>query len=243
MKPIEQSRAQQSLSSHARTHIAEPFFLFFFLCVCDGAVSCCGVLCVLCAVVVHTRTQRNERRKWIHCFEKVTALLFVTAISEYDEMLYEDHSVNRMAESIHLFGEICSWKWFTDTPIILFLNKSDLFREKIKTIDLTGVFPEYTGGCDYDKGLEYIRDMFLSTHIHTLSALHSNAQHMQTRACSVSFPPAPLFLCVADGCAAVLFCAVPCGGPYDVCCVCLCRAKPQSIAPYLCARLVRDGHG
>lgn len=109
--------------------------------------------------------QRNERRKWIHCFEKVTALLFVTAISEYDEVLYEDHTVNRMVESINLFAEICASKWFTNTNIVLFLNKSDLFREKIKTVDLTCVFPEYTGGCDYDKALEYIRDTFLKQNV------------------------------------------------------------------------------
>jgi GTPase SAR1 family protein len=40
--------------------------------------------------------QRNERKKWIHCFEDVTGVIFVAAISEYDQGLYEDHSVNRM---------------------------------------------------------------------------------------------------------------------------------------------------
>ena len=30
--------------------------------------------------------QRNERRKWIHCFDNVTAVIFVTAISEYDQV-------------------------------------------------------------------------------------------------------------------------------------------------------------
>jgi hypothetical protein len=29
--------------------------------------------------------QRNERKKWIHCFENVTAVIFVAAISEYDQ--------------------------------------------------------------------------------------------------------------------------------------------------------------
>lgn len=29
--------------------------------------------------------QRNERRKWIHAFEGVTAVIFVAAISEYDQ--------------------------------------------------------------------------------------------------------------------------------------------------------------
>lgn len=40
--------------------------------------------------------QRNERKKWIHCFEGVTAVIFVAAISEYDQKLFEDTSTNRM---------------------------------------------------------------------------------------------------------------------------------------------------
>lgn len=40
--------------------------------------------------------QRNERKKWIHCFEGVTAVIFVAAISEYDQKLFEDASTNRM---------------------------------------------------------------------------------------------------------------------------------------------------
>ena len=43
--------------------------------------------------------QRSERKKWIHCFENVTALVFLVALSEYDQMLYEDESVNRMQGS------------------------------------------------------------------------------------------------------------------------------------------------
>lgn len=34
--------------------------------------------------------QRSERKKWIHCFENVTAILFVVAISGYDQRLVED---------------------------------------------------------------------------------------------------------------------------------------------------------
>lgn len=40
--------------------------------------------------------QRNERKKWIHCFENVTAIIFVVSLSEYNQRLYEDSSVNRM---------------------------------------------------------------------------------------------------------------------------------------------------
>ena len=50
-----------------------------------------------------------------------------------------------MMESMNLFDSICNNKWFTDTSIILFLNKKDLFEEKIKKSPLTVCFTEYTG--------------------------------------------------------------------------------------------------
>lgn len=52
---------------------------------------------------------------------------------------------NRMHESMKLFDSICNNKWFTDTSIILFLNKKDLFEEKIKRSPLTICYPEYAG--------------------------------------------------------------------------------------------------
>jgi len=106
--------------------------------------------------------QRSERRKWIHCFQNVTGLIFFVALSEYDQKLYEDETVNRMHESIMLFAEICNCQWFKDAALILFLNKSDLFREKIATIDLNVCFPDYDGGCDYEEAISYIRRKFVS---------------------------------------------------------------------------------
>lgn len=52
---------------------------------------------------------------------------------------------NRMQESLKLFDSICNNKWFTDTSIILFLNKKDLFEEKIRKSPLTICFADYTG--------------------------------------------------------------------------------------------------
>lgn len=52
---------------------------------------------------------------------------------------------NRMQESLKLFDSICNNKWFTDTSIILFLNKKDLFAQKIKKSSLKICFPEYMG--------------------------------------------------------------------------------------------------
>uniref|UniRef100_A0A6A7GBR4 Guanine nucleotide-binding protein G(I) subunit alpha isoform X1 n=1 Tax=Hirondellea gigas TaxID=1518452 RepID=A0A6A7GBR4_9CRUS len=105
--------------------------------------------------------QRNERRKWIHCFEGVTAVLFVVAISEYDQKLYEDESVNRMAEAMELFSEICNLKWFQETSMILFLNKSDLFLEKLKRKPISVFFKNYSGDRhDFDENWRYIKNQF-----------------------------------------------------------------------------------
>jgi len=106
--------------------------------------------------------QRNERKKWIHCFENVTAVIFVVAISEYDQLLYEDENVNRMTEALTLFDEICNSRWFKKTSMIMFFNKSDLFREKLETKSISTCFPEYKGGNDFDESSKFIIQLFLS---------------------------------------------------------------------------------
>lgn len=50
-----------------------------------------------------------------------------------------------MIESLNLFESTCNSPWFANTSIILFLNKKDLFEEKINKYPLTICFPEYTG--------------------------------------------------------------------------------------------------
>jgi len=104
--------------------------------------------------------QRNERRKWIHCFDNVQAVLFVAAMSEYDQVLYEDESQNRMLEALSLFAEICNSRYFENTSMILFLNKRDLFEQKIKVVDLKVCFPEYEGGLDFESGCEFLVNQF-----------------------------------------------------------------------------------
>lgn len=88
--------------------------------------------------------QRSERKKWIHCFDDVNAVLFLVAMSDYDEKLKEDGKTNRMLESIRLFASVANNKWFVKPSLLLFLNKKDVFDQKIKYSSLAKCFADYT---------------------------------------------------------------------------------------------------
>ncbi|KAL2061097.1 hypothetical protein VTL71DRAFT_9149 [Oculimacula yallundae] len=100
--------------------------------------------------------QRSERKKWIHCFENVTSIIFCVALSEYDQVLLEESNQNRMMESLVLFDSVVNSRWFMRTSIILFLNKVDLFRQKLERSPLSNYFPDYSGGNDINRASKYL---------------------------------------------------------------------------------------
>ncbi|KAL1922395.1 uncharacterized protein VTP21DRAFT_9934 [Calcarisporiella thermophila] len=107
--------------------------------------------------------QRSERKKWIHCFEAVTSIIFCVALSEYDQQLLEESGQNRMVESLVLFESVINSRWFLRSSIILFLNKFDLFKAKLPKVPLENYFPDYYGGSDINKAIKYIAWRFTST--------------------------------------------------------------------------------
>ena len=86
--------------------------------------------------------QRYFRKKWLTHFDSVDAIVFVASLNEYDQVLVEDSSKNRMCEAIELFGTILNNEYFSQTSLILFLNKKDLFEDKIRESNI-GDVPEF----------------------------------------------------------------------------------------------------
>lgn len=58
---------------------------FFFLLLCSISFILTWVLSMF-----DVGGQRSERKKWIHCFENVTSIIFCVALSEYDQVLLEE---------------------------------------------------------------------------------------------------------------------------------------------------------
>lgn len=63
---------------------------------------------------------------------------------------------NRMIESLVLFDSVVNSRWFMRTSIILFLNKVDLFKQKLARSPLSDYFPDYSGGNDVNRAAKYL---------------------------------------------------------------------------------------
>nr|XP_056723455.1 guanine nucleotide-binding protein subunit alpha-15-like [Euleptes europaea] len=116
--------------------------------------------------IVDVGGQKSERRKWIHCFENVMALIYLASLSEYDQCLEENARENRMRESLDLFRTILELPWFQGTSIILFLNKVDILEEKITSSDLANYFPSFPGPKqDAHAAKEFIQGMYMDAYL------------------------------------------------------------------------------
>merc|ERR1712141_331178 len=77
-----------------------------------------------------------------------------------DQNLYEENDLNAMAEALQLFNIVSNSRYFLHASLILFLNKSDLFKQKIIHKPLTICFPQYEGQNNFEAASEYITLQF-----------------------------------------------------------------------------------
>jgi len=112
--------------------------------------------------------QREQRTIWIEFLaQRVTCVIFLAAIDEYDTYLIteDNERANRLQESIEIFRQIQLQNWLQHTTFILFLNKKDVFEEKIRNHHLIEHFSDFPEGFRREAGpaLEFIKKRFHST--------------------------------------------------------------------------------
>ena len=108
--------------------------------------------------------QRSERRKWIHYFDKVHSVIFMASLTAYCESLFEDATQNSLVEALELFDNIANSKFFYATPIMLFLNKYDLFLDRYVEhgipLIVSGKFPSAPESRNPDEAVDWFSKQF-----------------------------------------------------------------------------------
>lgn len=93
---------QLSIQYVGSSFSVEQICIFFFLIVRDHKISANLFFMISSTLnsMFDVGGQRSERKKWIHCFEAVTSIIFCVALSEYDQVLLEESGQVRWPSTI-----------------------------------------------------------------------------------------------------------------------------------------------
>ncbi|KAJ7217520.1 G-protein alpha subunit-domain-containing protein [Mycena rebaudengoi] len=112
-------------------------------------------------LMIDVGAQSSDRRKWIHCFQDVTSILFFASLSGYDQCLIYDSNVTQMQDAMTMWDSICNSQWFKHTSLMLLLTKDDIFQKKIKTSEIRTFFPDFVGESgNAAQGRDYFKKRF-----------------------------------------------------------------------------------
>ncbi|XP_069936663.1 guanine nucleotide-binding protein subunit alpha-14-like isoform X1 [Cherax quadricarinatus] len=105
--------------------------------------------------------QRPERTMWVNQ-QHPTTILLLASLSEYDQRVEEaTEDKNRVQESLDIFEELLQYPPFEATPVILLLNKTDIFHWKIQHHSIKDFLPNYKGSeNDECQGREFIAGLY-----------------------------------------------------------------------------------
>ena len=118
-------------------------------------------------IFIDVAGQRSARRKWIGCFSDVTAVIWVSALDNYNQVLFENENVNAMDDALEAFEWAVSHPMLQKPVFALFLNKIDLLKKKIENkpnqFGLKYFFDDYHGDdCNIDHAAKFLKEIFLS---------------------------------------------------------------------------------
>ncbi|CAL2049330.1 unnamed protein product [Caenorhabditis brenneri] len=152
--------------------------------------------------------QKTERRKWIHFFEGVTAVMFVCSMSSFNQTTEEEPKsfvwesslnrvqnkvlvrssgkakvekpgmVNRLDESVDLFKSIRENGFLRNSNFMLFLNKTDVLARKLAAINFGDYFPDYKNWVNNDNSVPSVAEFIESMFREGLDSEHRIYSHL-----------------------------------------------------------------
>ena len=105
--------------------------------------------------------QQTNRNKWIHQFDNVTMILFVTNLCHYDQVSLEDDSITRLEEDLDTFGWLINTKCLRETPAVIMFTGMEELHTKLCKEPFVDYFPDYNGNSyDVEQVKQYIQSRF-----------------------------------------------------------------------------------
>lgn len=121
-------------------------------------------------------------------FDDVDGIIFMAALSSFDQCCEEDERMNRMKECVVLFNSVANHKLFADTAFILFMNKIDVFQRKLDAGSLVKThFAEYDGPNDYATASAFLHSRFLQQCKDTAKQIYTHFTHATVSCCFLVF--------------------------------------------------------
>ncbi|KAI0073385.1 P-loop containing nucleoside triphosphate hydrolase protein [Panus rudis PR-1116 ss-1] len=107
---------------------------------------------------------RGQRASWVPYFDDVHTIIFLVSMADFDQSS-ETPGLDRLTDSFNLWRTICENKLLERTPLILFLNKSDLLQAKL---ELGTSFGQYVRNFSQPNTVQavakYYRNLFTAAH-------------------------------------------------------------------------------
>ncbi|NWH74832.1 GNAI3 protein, partial [Piaya cayana] len=105
--------------------------------------------------------QRSERKKWIHCFEGVTAIIFCVALSDYDLVLAEDEEMVRYGGVTRVgIGEVQSWSGHVSGLLLLLRLFQGCEISSSSQQPAVSWIVSFSGSNTYEEAAAYIQCQF-----------------------------------------------------------------------------------
>eukprot|EP01084_Bolivina_argentea_P178420 308411_1 len=122
-------------------------------------------------IVTMNGSKYLNSKKWLHSFDDTKAIIFVVSLNDFDEICntfkHTNNKMNALKYSLNVFQQIVNDKKFNNIPVILILDKFDLFCNKLNNnLSISTVFNEYIDNNDKHKNigqsLRFIKRQFLN---------------------------------------------------------------------------------
>lgn len=141
----------------------------------------------------------QQTQQTISSYEDAIAIIFFVDLTTYDQLPCSDDANTSLQSALSLFETLLNSTALDRITFILFLNKVDIFKQKILVSPLNHHFPDYSGGGDFRAAISYILDQFINLsrddmrqiYTHVTCSLDKTLMRFVMAACNgeFTFPP------------------------------------------------------